>query len=125
MQLHVDNICDRFIDSSLAYQGKGRNLGIDEIYNVNLFATNGLLPDLTLYFDIDVEQGLNRVFKDKNREVNRLDVAAVNFHRVVREGYLEVLKRYPDRIKLIDASKTVDEVFKQAKEVIDQCLKKI
>ncbi|MDY4787996.1 MAG: dTMP kinase [Bacilli bacterium] len=118
-------ICDRFIDSSLAYQGKGRNLGIDEIYNVNLFATNGLLPDLTLYFDIDVEQGLNRVFKDKNREVNRLDVAAVNFHRVVREGYLEVLKRYPDRIKLIDASKTVDEVFKQAKEVIDQCLKKI
>lgn len=118
-------ICDRFIDSSLAYQGKGRNLGIDEIYNVNLFATNGLLPNLTLYFDIDVEQGLNRVFKDKNREVNRLDVAAVNFHRVVREGYLEVLKRYPDRIKLIDASKTVDEVFKQAKEVIDQCLKKI
>ena len=118
-------ICDRFIDSSLAYQGKGRNLGIQNIYDINLFATDGLLPDLTLLFDIDVEKGLARVFKDKNREVNRLDVAAVNFHKLVREGYLEVAKNNPNRIKIIDASQGVNEVFNDVKEVVTKCLKNI
>ena len=118
-------ICDRFIDSSLAYQGKGRNLGIEEIYNVNLFATDGLLPDLTLLFDIDVEEGLNRVFKDKDREVNRLDVAAVNFHKLVRKGYLEVAEAHPDRIKIIDASQGVNDVFNDVKEIVAECLKNI
>ena len=118
-------ICDRFIDSSLAYQGKGRNLGIENIYDINLFATDGLLPDVTLLFDIDVEKGLERVFKDKDREVNRLDVAKVDFHKQVREGYLEVAKKYPERIKIIDASKNVDEVFNATKEIVLQCLKNI
>ena len=118
-------ICDRFIDSSLAYQGKGRNLGIDNIYNINLFATDGLLPDLTLLFDIEVEKGLERVFKDKDREVNRLDVAKVEFHKQVRDGYLEVAKKYPERIKIIDASKSVEEVFNDTKDIILKCLKNI
>ena len=118
-------ICDRFIDSSLAYQGKGRNLGIDNVYDINLFATDGLLPDLTLLFDIDVEKGLERVFKDKDREVNRLDVAKVEFHKLVRSGYLEVAKKYPERIKIIDASKSVEEVFNDTKEIVLKCLKNI
>ena len=118
-------ICYRFIDSSLAYQGKGRNLGIDNIYNINLFATDGLLPDLTLLFDIEVEKGLERVFKDKDREVNRLDVAKVEFHKQVRDGYLEVAKKYPERIKIIDASKSVEEVFNDTKDIILKCLKNI
>lgn len=118
-------ICDRFIDSSLAYQGKGRNLGIQNIYDINLFATDGILPDLTLLFDIDVEKGLERVFKDKDREVNRLDVAKVEFHKLVRSGYLEVAKKYPERIKIIDASKSVNEVFNDTKEIVLKCLKNI
>ena len=118
-------ICDRFIDSSLAYQGKGRNLGIENIYDINLFATDGLLPDLTLLFDIDVEKGLERVFNDNDREVNRLDVAKVEFHKLVRSGYLEVAKKYPERIKIIDASKSVEEVFNDTKEIVLKCLKNI
>lgn len=116
-------ICDRYIDSSLAYQGYGRGLGIDEILNVNLFATEGKLPDLTLYFDVDAATGLSRINKNNNREVNRLDLAQLEFHTKVREGYHILIKRFPDRIKVIDASKTPDEVFEQASCILHRFLK--
>lgn len=107
-------LCDRFIDSSLAYQGYARGLGMDEVYNINHFAIDGRMPDTTLYFDIDPEVGLNRIDQHKGREVNRLDLEELHFHEKVREGYHLLLERFKDRIIMIDASQSVEDVFQQA-----------
>ena len=104
-------LCDRFVDSSLAYQGFARGLGIDEILQINQFAVDGYLPSLTIYFDIDPKIGLERIQKNKQREINRLDMESLSFHYKVREGYLKLAERFSDRIITIDASKPVDEVF--------------
>lgn len=111
-------LCDRFIDSSLAYQGYARGLGIDEVYSINQFAIGELMPDLTLYFDIDPEIGLNRINQHENREVNRLDLENIQFHNKVREGYEILLKRFQTRMKKIDASKPLEDVFKEVKDII-------
>ena len=103
-------ICDRFLDSSFAYQGGARELGIDEVLNINLFATENTWPDLTLLFDIDPEIGLKRIASNANREVNRLDLEKLEFHKKVRNTFLELAKRYPDRYVIIDASKSKEEV---------------
>ena len=110
-------ICDRYLDSSLAYQGYARGLGIDEVYNINMYATSGFLPDLTIYIDIPVEIGLGRI-KDNNRDVNRLDLEKIAFHNKVREGYLKIAKMYPDRIKVIDGNASLDVVFARVIEVL-------
>ncbi|SHT12549.1 Thymidylate kinase [Mycobacteroides abscessus subsp. abscessus] len=107
-------LCDRFIDSSLAYQGYARGLGIDEVYSINHFAIEGKMPDATFYFDIDPEMGLNRIGQHKGREVNRLDLEEIHFHKKVREGYHLLLNRFKDRILLIDASQSVEQVFQQS-----------
>ena len=78
---------DRFIDSSVAYQGYGRGLAVEEVEWLNRFATDGLKPDLTLYFDIDVKEGLARIARNKDREVNRLDLEGLDLHERVRQGY--------------------------------------
>ena len=113
-------LCDRYLDSSLAYQGGARGLGIDEILNVNLFATEGTFPDLTLLFDIEPELGLTRIAKNAQREVNRLDLEKIEFHKGVRATFLSLAKRYPDRFVVIDASqsleKVVDDAYKAIKE---------
>ncbi len=113
-------LCDRYLDSSLAYQGGARGLGIDEILNVNLFATEGTFPDLTLLFDIEPELGLARIAKNAQREVNRLDLEKIAFHKGVRATFLSLAKRYPDRFVVIDASqsleKVVDDAYKAIKE---------
>lgn len=111
-------LCDRFIDSSLAYQGGGKNLGIDEILHVNLFATENTLPELTILFDIDPEIGLNRINCNKNREVNRLDLESLNFYKKVRETFLFLAKKYNNRFVIIDASKPLDEVIKVTYQTI-------
>ncbi len=102
-------LSDRYLDSSLAYQGYARGIGMDEVYAINLFATEKILPDLTFYLDLSPEQGLLRIAKNRDREVNRLDLEKENFHRKVYEGYQILLKKYPDRIKRIDATKSVEE----------------
>ncbi len=107
-------LCDRFIDSSLAYQGYARGLGIDEVYSINHFAIEGKMPDATFYFDIDPEIGLDRIGQHKGREVNRLDLEEIHFHKKVREGYHLLLNRFKDRILLIDASQSVEQVFQQS-----------
>lgn len=114
-------ICDRYLDSSLAYQGYARGLGIEEVYNINMYATSGFLPDLTIYIDIPVELGLSRI-KDNNRDVNRLDLEKVSFHNKVREGYLKIAKMYPERIKVVDGNGTRDEVFERVKKVLKEAL---
>lgn len=103
-------ICDRYLDSSLAYQGGARGLGVENVLNINLFATENTWPDLTLLFDIDPSIGLARINKNADREVNRLDLEKLDFHNKVRNTFLELAKRYPERYVIIDASKSVEEV---------------
>ena len=110
-------LCDRYLDSSLAYQGYARGLGIEEVYNINMYATSGFLPDLTIYIDIPVEVGLGRI-KENNRDVNRLDLEKVAFHNKVREGYLKIAKMYPDRIKVVDGNAPLKVVYERVKEVL-------
>ncbi|WP_184250185.1 dTMP kinase [Gracilibacillus halotolerans] len=104
-------LCDRFIDSSLAYQGYARGLGMDEILSINQFAIADFMPELTLYLDVDPEIGLQRINQTKDREINRLDLEALDFHIQVREGYKEVLKKFPQRVKKINANQTEEQVL--------------
>ncbi len=103
-------LCDRFIDSSLVYQGHARGIGMKEVMSINNFAIGDLYPELTMFFDIKPEQGLARIAKNKDREKNRLDLEELTFHQKVYEGYHLLLNKYPERIKRIDASKTINEV---------------
>ena len=111
-------ICDRYLDSSLAYQGGARGLGIEEILSINMFATEGTFPDLTLLFDIDPNIGLNRIASNADREVNRLDLEKLEFHQKVRSTFLTLANRYKDRYVIIDASKSKEEVAKATLEAI-------
>lgn len=107
-------LCDRFIDSSLAYQGYARALGMDEVYAINQFAIGGVMPDITFFFDIDPVEGLKRIKKNDNREVNRLDLEELTFHEKVREGYLKVIDKWKERFIVIDASRELEEVMEDA-----------
>lgn len=115
-------IMDRFIDSSVAYQGFGRGLGVSDIEWLNRFATDGLKPDVTLYFDLDVEEGLARIARNKNREVNRLDLEGLDMHKRVRQGYLYALENEPDRIVKIDASQTLESVVQDSLAILNKRL---
>ncbi|GKV70405.1 thymidylate kinase [Sporosarcina sp. NCCP-2716] len=103
-------LCDRFVDSSLAYQGYARGLGIDAVLAINEFAIQGLMPDHTIFFDITPKQGLARIAASGTREQNRLDNEALAFHEAVYEGYRIVRERFPDRIESVDASAPLETV---------------
>ena len=109
-------ICERFLDSSLAYQGYGRELGFDEILNINLFAIDNTYPDLTIYLDLDEQVGLDRL-KDRSFK-DRLDQESIDFHHKVAAGYKEVLNRFKDRISIVDASKSKEEVIDDSYNII-------
>ena len=115
-------LCDRYLDSSLAYQGGARGLGVDEVLSINMFATEGEYPDLTLLFDLEPEEGLKRIEKNKGREVNRLDLEKLEFHKKVRDNFHALAKKYSTRYVVTDASKSLneveDEVYKIIKETI-------
>ena len=111
-------ICDRYLDSSLAYQGGARGLGVDNILNINLFATENTWPDLTLLFDIKPELGLARISANADREVNRLDLEKLDFHNKVRDTFLDLAKKYPVRFVITDASQSREEVAKATMEAI-------
>ena len=111
-------ICDRYLDSSLAYQGGARGLGIEEVLNINLFATENTWPDLTLLFDLDPQVGLNRINSNANREVNRLDLEKLEFHNKVRNTFLDLAKRYPDRYVIINAGQSREEVARATLDAI-------
>lgn len=111
-------ISDRFLDSSLAYQGGARGLGIDYILEMNQFATEGYYPELTLLFDLDPRIGLARIAANKGREVNRLDLEKIDFHDSVRQTFLSLAKRFPERFVILDASKPFDEVVQDAYHAI-------
>lgn len=103
-------IMDRFIDSSVAYQGAGRGLDKSEIYWLNAYATDHHKPDLTLYFDVPSEVGLARIEANADREVNRLDLEKLDMHQRVRQGYLELAKDESERIMTVDASQDLETV---------------
>lgn len=115
-------ICDRFIDSSLAYQGGARGLGIEPVLNINLFATESSYPQLTLLFDIPPELGLQRIAANANREINRLDLEQLSFHQKVRNTYLTLAKRFNDRYVVIDASLPLPTVIENTYQAIHQRL---
>ena len=100
-------LCDRHTDSTVAYQGYGRGLNIEEINMLNNLATKNKKPDLTLVFDVNIETSMQRVGTDKDRMEN----AGKDFFNRVRHGYLEIAKKEPDRIKVIDSTKSIENVF--------------
>lgn len=114
-------ICERFLDSSLAYQGYGRQLGFDEVLGINLFAIENTYPDLTIYFDVDEAIGLSRL--EKRSFKDRLDQESIDFHHRVSAGYKEVLKRFKDRIKIVDASKSKEDVINNTLNIILDLIK--
>lgn len=113
-------LCDRFIDSSLVYQGIGRKLGVKEVYEINRFAIKDVLPTLTIFFDIEPSLGLERIRQNSNRKYDRLDMESLSFHEEVYEGYKMIANLYPDRIKIINARNSVEEVFNDVLKVIEE-----
>ncbi|CCI85231.1 thymidylate kinase [Lactobacillus pasteurii DSM 23907 = CRBIP 24.76] len=111
-------LSDRFIDSSLAYQGVGRSLGIDNVYEINKFATDGIMPDLTLFFDLDPEIGLQRIKLERPDHEDRLEQEKINFHYKVYNGYQEINQKYANRIAVINANQELDQVVEDAIAVI-------
>lgn len=109
-------LCDRHIDSTVAYQGYGRGLDINEINMLNNLATGGKKPDLTLVFDVDVETSMKRVGKEKDR----MESAGIDFHNRVRNGYLELAKQEPTRIKVLNATKTIEEIHEKVVEIVEK-----
>ena len=101
-------LSDRYLDSSLAYQGYARGIGIDDVMSINSFAIDGKFPDMTFFLDLSPEEGLRRIAENGNREVNRLDLEKLPFHKKVYEGYQILLRKYPERIRVIDASQSVE-----------------
>ncbi|MCP3775406.1 dTMP kinase [Paenibacillus sp. MZ04-78.2] len=115
-------VCDRFIDSSLAYQGYARELGMDEVFAINRFAIGDWMPDLTVFMDVRPEIGLARIRVDQGREVNRLDLESMTFHNKVREGYLQILRQFPERIVRVDAERELDKVLEDIGQMLNQKL---
>lgn len=111
-------ISDRFVDSSLAYQGYARGIGIDEVYSINMFAIDKTWPDLTILLDISPSVGLQRIMNNRQNEINRLDLEDINFHNKVHQGYEIIKEKYKDRITLVDANKSIDEVFLEVYKLV-------
>ena len=115
-------IFDRFVDSSLVYQGYVRGIGVEAVYEINQFAIEGFLPDLTLYLDVDPAAGLKRISINPDREINKLDLEGLLFHQKVQEGYLKLYEAYPERIVKIDANDILENVLNAVIKEIEQRL---
>lgn len=111
-------LCDRHIDSTVAYQGYGRGLDIERIKMLNSIATNGRKPDLTIVFDVDLETSQKRVGDNKDR----MESAGADFHNRVRFGYLNIAKEEPERIKVVNAAQSIEAVFDDVKKIIEKYL---
>ena len=114
-------LCDRFILSSLAYQGVGRGLGIEEVKAINDFGIGDVYPDLTLFFHIDPKKTLERKFGDG--KTDRLENLGDEFHEKVYNGYIKLLDKYPENIKIIDANGSIEEVLAESIGEIEKIIK--
>jgi dTMP kinase len=117
-------LCDRFTDSTVAYQGYGRGIDLDWLRRLNDTASGGLQPDLTLLFDCPVEAGLARAAGRQDRDgqprEDRFEREELEFHQKVRSGFLEMAGREPERFRVIDASRPVAEVTEQIRAILDK-----
>ncbi len=111
-------LCDRFYDASTAYQGYARGIGAATVADLNLVATGGQKPDLTIVLDLPVNDGLKRL----GRNLDRIEGEKATFHEKVRQGYLEIAKAEPDRVKVIDASGPPDVIFAKVKTIVENLL---
>lgn len=117
-------LCDRYIDSSLAYQGYARGIGITEVKSINEFAIDNMYPDVTIYLDVSVEVGRQRIVENQ-RVQNRLDLESVNFHEKVVEGYKKIIHNESERFIIIDAEKSIDDVVNDTYNSIIKYLEKL
>ena len=112
-------LCDRYIDSTTAYQGYARGLGTEFVEQVNRIATGGLVPDLTLIYDIPPDKGMAR----KKSSLDRLEQEDLEFHRLVREGYLMIARKEPSRVKVINALNDIETVTRESIEAVKTLLR--
>ena len=113
-------ISDRFVDSSAVYQGMARGLGVDNVYKINEFAIQGVMPDLTIHLDLPARVGIGR--KNEQKELDRMELEAIDFHEKVAEGYRELAAKAPDRIYTIDATLSIEEIHKIIVDKIETIL---
>ena len=115
-------ISDRFVDSSLVYQGMARGLGVDAVYEVNLYAIGEYMPDVTFLLDLPAEVGIAR--KKDQKELDRMELESLEFHKAVAEGYRSLHDRFPERIEKIDATLPIEEICGIIKERVETILSK-
>ena len=118
-------LCDRFLDSSLVYQGVARGLGIEAVWAINRFAIAEFMPTLTFYLDIEPEIGLARIAANAEREVNRLDLEAIDFHKKIRAGYLQLANDHTARIQVINAAHPLEDVVADVMTRVAQALEEL
>ncbi len=111
-------LCDRFLDSTIAYQGYGNGVDVKSIQQIGLFATKGISPDLTIIFDIDPAKGLSRT----NAKKDRIELRSLDYHSKVRQGYLAVAKAEPKRVRVISVDASKEEIFARVQVLIDGIL---
>ena len=111
-------ICDRFIESSAVYQGIGRGLGVDTVYDVNQYALGGVNPQLTIYMDLDAEEGIRR--KKDQAELDRMEMEDLTFHQRVVEGYRQLAQLYPERIFSVDATLPIETIHQILTEEVER-----
>lgn len=110
-------ICDRFVDSSAVYQGIARGLGVDEIYKLNAYATEGVLPQLTIHLDLPASVGIAR--KKDQKDLDRMEQEAASFHEKVAQGYRDLAKLAPDRIRSLDATLPIRDIHSRIIELVE------
>ena len=113
-------LCDRHTDSTVAYQGYGRQLDIEQIKKLNEIAVNGLKPDLTIVFDIDIETSMQRVGKTKDR----MESAGTDFFNRVRNGYLAIANEEPNRVKVINSASTIEDIHEKVVKLVEMAVNK-
>ena len=112
-------LCDRFVDSSVVYQGVARDIGVEPVIKLNEFATENLKPDLTLYYDVEPEISLKRISNNRQNQVDRLDKESMDFYHKVRQAYLSLAESNKERIKIIDASQNLDKVIDDTLSILN------
>ncbi|GAK13869.1 dTMP kinase [Geomicrobium sp. JCM 19039] len=117
-------LCDRFVDSSLAYQGAGRGIGVEAVRHINEFAVEKYMPDVTLLFDLPIQLGLDRI-KGNKRESNHLDEEGALFHETVRRAYHQLASQNEERYRMIKADAPIGAVIEETYSVIQSALDRV
>ncbi|MBQ8913686.1 MAG: dTMP kinase [Lachnospiraceae bacterium] len=113
-------ISDRFVDSSAVYQGMARGLGVENVYKINEFALQGIMPELTIHLDLPAEVGISR--KNDQKELDRMELEAIDFHEKVAEGYRKLAALSPERIYTIDATQSIEDIHRQIVKKLETIL---